>query len=52
MKTIEDSTIIESDFNITEPFDITKPNLIERVGMDENLNGIYTLTYVLKEKTK
>jgi|WetSurSiteA1Bulk_404760.scaffolds.fasta_scaffold213649_3 hypothetical protein len=42
--------IIISNYCKTKKFDLTKPVLIEREGLSENLKGVYKLVYLLEEE--
>jgi hypothetical protein len=49
-KTKDGRWLISTDFKFTQSFDPYKPSRIERIGMTENKEGIYQLTYILKEE--
>ncbi len=52
LKTEGELSIIESDWCISEVFDILNPIKIERSGMTEDSRGVYKLIYLLKEENK
>ena len=43
---------IESEFMITDEFDISEPAVIHKTGMSERGYAIYTLTFFVKEISK
>jgi hypothetical protein len=45
------NAIIKTDYRATEDFSLLQPALIERTGQIEDGRGVYTLTYLVKERT-